>query len=499
MIKSPLVKLIFPTLFIIIFYLGARLPGLGSDILNSDGARWHRRSEAFLQAIKVGDFASTYQHYQPGVTLMWINSVTKKVVWEAQDLFKIPRWSLENSQDFPKIHAASKTILLVILWCLLIYQMVLITKISSLKVALIYGFFVSTEPYLIGIDRWFHLTSLESYFAFSAFLTYLYAFSLRKKLPAIVAGGLVALSALSKLTGIIVLALILFIEMIKGYLAKNIKRSLIFSGLVVTSFILVVLILFPALWVDFSNVMQKLFGAVVLAVDNDTRAQYFKPPFSYIYYLVILAFKLSPVTLFVFLASLIVFILRLKRNNPVLGRFILVYFLTFFLALTLSTKKIDRYAVALIQPILLFISIYLATLKHKMLISVIVIQLIFSIFIYFTHFPRFSGYYSPVFGGANNALNLGVYENSGEYFAQAALYLNTKGRANVYVPDNYESFKYFYQGKTLRHLDPSAKYVVTSVDFNRKTPLIFSGCENLEKTFGPRLETPYVYVFRCDM
>ncbi|PIS22507.1 hypothetical protein COT50_01610, partial [candidate division WWE3 bacterium CG08_land_8_20_14_0_20_41_10] len=192
---------------ILALFLSVRFCGLGSDMLNSDGARWYRRSENFLQAIKVGDFASTYQHYQPGITLMWINSVTKKVVWETQDLFKMPRWSLENAQDFPKIHAVSKTVLVGILSCLLIYQMILITKISSLKVALIYGFLVSIEPYLIGIDRWFHLTSLESYFAFSAFLTYLYSLTRGSKLPTIATGAFVALSTLSKLTGFVVLPL----------------------------------------------------------------------------------------------------------------------------------------------------------------------------------------------------------------------------------------------------------------------------------------------------
>jgi len=468
-------------------------------MLNSDGARWYRRSENFLQAIKVGDFASTYQHYQPGITLMWINSVTKKVVWETQDLFKMPRWSLENAQDFPKIHAVSKTVLVGILSCLLIYQMILITKISSLKVALIYGFLVSIEPYLIGIDRWFHLTSLESYFAFSAFLTYLYSLTRGSKLPTIATGAFVALSTLSKLTGFVVLPLIIFMEVVKGYCAKNLKRSLISLGIIIVSFTLTVFVLFPALWVDFSHVVQKLFGAVVSAVDNDTRAQYFKPPFSYIYYLVILAFKLSPVTFLVFIGSLIAFVQHFKRKESARGRFVLAYFLTFLLALTLSTKKIDRYALALVQPVLLFVSLYLAKLKYKTLISVIVLQLISTVFIYFTNYPVISGHYSPVFGGVKTALNMDVYENSGEYFAQAAFYLNSLGRADVYVPDNYESFKYFYQGNTLRNYSESTKYAVTSVDFDRKASRNVVGCEKLDKAFGPSFQVPFVYVFRCDI
>lgn len=466
-------------------------------MLNSDGARWHRRSEKFLQAIKIGDFTSTYQHYQPGVTLMWINSATKKAVWEVQDLFKTSRWSLENSQDFPKIHFMSKSVLVIILSALLIYQMFIISRIAGMKVALIYGFFASTEPYLIGLDRWFHLTSLESYFAFSAYLTYLNSLTQRSKLSMITTGTFIALSALSKLTGLIILPLILFTEIARGCHSKSPMRSLISAGIIITGFIIATLTLFPALWVDFSNVMHKLSEAAGAAVSNDTRAQYFKPPFSYVYYLVILAYKLSPVTLYVFLASLGVFIKQVKRKEPVQGRFVLAYFLFYFLVLTVSTKKIDRYVLALVQPALLFASIYTAKLKYKVLITVVALQIAASGFIYFMHFPVFSGYYSPVLGGTKTALNMGVYENSGEYFAQAAFYLNNKGRFDVYLPDNYESFKYFYQGNTLRSHTTSVRYVVTSVDFDRKAPRIINGCGKLERTLGPRFSIPVLFVYAC--
>jgi len=497
MTRNLQTKRVLPILLILIIYLSARLFGLGTDILNSDGARWYRRSENFLQAIKTADFASTYQHYQPGVTLMWVNSVTRKAVWEAQDWLKTPRWSLENSQDFPKINAVSTTILVLILSVLFIYQMFVISRITSVKVALIYGFFVSTEPYLIGIDRWFHLTSLESYLAFSAYLTYLYSLANRTKLSTVATGVLVALSALSKLTGIVVLPLILLTEGVRTYYSRKFRRSFVSAAIIIVSFVVTSFILFPALWVDFSSVMQKLSSAVVSAVNDDPRAQYFNPPFSYIYYLVILVYKLSPVTLFYFVASLVLFIRQLRRKEPVQGKFVLAYLLTFFLVLTASTKKIDRYCLVFIQPLILFSSIYLSKLRNKTLVAVIVLQLLTSGFIYFKDFPALSGYYSPIFGDAQTALNIGVYENSGEYFAQAAFYLNNKGRADVYMPDNYESFKYFYRANTLRDFSPSAKYVVTSVDFDRKTPRIINGCGKLDQSFGPKGSISYVYIYEC--
>lgn len=478
-------------------FIALRLPGLGTDMLNSDGARWHRRSERFMQAIKTGDFASTYQHYQPGVTLMWLNSATKKVIWEVQDVFQLPRWSLENAQDFPNIHAVSKTVLVLVLSALLLYQMAVVSKVASLKVALIYGLLVSTEPYLIGIDRWFHLTSLESYFAFSAFLTFLYALNVNQIRIYFLAGVLASLSVLSKLTGFVVLPLMIFMKTVHAYYAKNIKRSVVFIGALILGSIVTFILLFPALWVDFFNVVQKLTDAVVGAVESDTRAQFFKPPFSYIYYPVILAYKLSPTALFAFLGSLVVFVRHLKRKEIAQGRLVLAYLLTFLLILTIATKKIDRYALALVQPILLFISVYLARLKARWLMAIFVLQIILSGFGYYKHFPAISSYYSPLFGGSKTALSLGVYENSGEYFAQSAFYLNSLGRVDVYVPDNYESFKYFYYGTTLRDFSPSAKYAVTSVDFDRINPRVIPGCSDLVKTFGPKFSIPAVYIYAC--
>ena len=65
-------------------FLFLRLPGLGRDIANSDSIRWHRRSEKFLSALKQRDLSSTYQHYQPGVSLMWINSIVKQAAFSYQ-------------------------------------------------------------------------------------------------------------------------------------------------------------------------------------------------------------------------------------------------------------------------------------------------------------------------------------------------------------------------------------------------------------------------------
>jgi len=243
--------------------------------------------------------------------------------------------------------------------------------------------------------------------------------------------------------------------------------------------------------------MLQLIAAAVSAVDNETPVQDFKGPFSYAYYLVILGYKLSPVILAAFVISLAAFARQLRFRKSEQGWNILAYLFIFWLILTLASKKIDRYSLALIPPLILFMSVYLAKVKIKYLAIIIAAQLLVLGHFYVTHFPALSGYYSPILGGTQSALNLHVYDNSGEHFAQAAYYLNNKSRSDIYIPNNLEAFRYFYEGSSMSAFATSVGYVVTSVDFDRKSSPVINECSTLEKSFGPKDSTPVVFIYRC--
>lgn len=491
-------------LLIWLFFVLSRFPYGKYTILNSDGARWHRRSEKFLEAIKNRDFSSTYQHYQPGITLMWINSMTKKISWELQDILVLPRWSLENSNDFPYINKVSKAILVIVLSTIFLYQVLVIDRIFNRKISLLYGLLVILEPYLNGIDRWFHLTSLESHLAFASFLTYLYALKNNEIKLYFLSGILLGFSVLSKTTSLIVLAPVLIIHIFKywrnkKYLTKTFLAFLF--GFFMTGFLL-----FPALWVNFKEISKKLISAILFSVSGDIRSSYYKPPLSYFYYLIILAFKLSPITVLIFLAYLLnlfkYFVKKIESVKPTdkeVG--IILYIFVYFLLLSLASKKIDRYFLPLIPPILLLVSLYLSKIKFKILLLVCLLHMFVFLHAVLIYKENLSGYYSPMLGGAKKALIMGFYENNGEYFSSAALYLNNKFLYNkpyVYVPDNYESFSYYYQGVTQTELKPNTDYILTSIDFDRKTPRIYKNCIHLEAFFGPKYEIPYVYLYKCE-
>src|SRR3990167_2965327 len=97
-----------------------RTIGLGDDIANSDAARWHRRTDNFIFAVTNFDFASTYQHYQPGVTLMWASFPARFLVY---------RGFLEHADYFPVINMAGQISIVTVLGALFAVQLLVARKL----------------------------------------------------------------------------------------------------------------------------------------------------------------------------------------------------------------------------------------------------------------------------------------------------------------------------------------------------------------------------------
>jgi len=481
---------------IISLFLFIRLVGLGADISNTDAYRWHRRSQSFLAAVKSGDFKGTYQHYQPGVTLMWINSFVKQAVFTTQYRLlgnEHPK-TLENSDWYPVIHGISKAVLVFILALVLLLQLKLLVKIFNMETALFYGFFISVEPYLIGMDRWFHLTSLETYFGFTSFLflTYWYKKPGDKRL--IFSGLFFALSVLSKITTLLTLPLYLLLITYKHVhtytratsLLKNITTFL-FSA------IIPIFILFPALVTDSTYVVGQIFSAGKNAVYLGNRAGGLSAIMRILFYDFVVLFKLSPIVLALFIVSF------LKLKKVFCNRYVIItllYLLFYYVVLTLSQMKIDRYITAMFPPVILIGSIFLETQKANIKKAVVGLSAAYIVVVSYVYCPVYSAYYSPLFGGTGAAINLGIYDNSGEYFAQAAEHLNTKGRdVKVFVPNGEASFDYYFKGERSNALEELPDYVVVSYDSDRGF-INNHGCSNYESSFGSR-EMDVVYVFKC--
>ncbi len=446
------------------FFLFLRVYKVGSDISNSDAARWHRRSINFLQAVKSGDFKNTYQHYQPGVTIMLLNAPLKQTATSFQRyiLNRTPK-TLENADYYPLIHGLSKVQINIVLAGLLAFQAFLISQLFNKNTAFVYVLLISAEPYLVGIDRWFHLTSMETYFSFSALLSLIYWLHKEKPKFLYISAALFSLAVLSKLTSLIlgpVLLAILVTSSCKNLSKKRKFKSIIQHPIIKygLTFLGITFVLFPALWVSPFEVLQNLYNAIFNAVASDGRSRFFNAVLNWVYYPVVLGFKLSPITLILFAVSL--FGLRSSEHKI---KWFLWGFLSYLLFLTLSDKKIDRYTLVFFPYIILLASVYISTFSSRNFRLALLAGVSYSLLVYFIYLSVNSAYYSPLFGGSSGVLNFGVYENSGEYFAQAADYLNDRGRDKVvWVPNNVESFNYYYKGRVVRDYTSEVDYVVSS-------------------------------------
>ena len=473
-----------------VLFLLIRLPGLGYDFTNSDAGRWHTRSEKFLTALKTGDFKSTYQHYQPGVTLMWVNALVKQVAFNYQLTYTNEPKTLLNADWFPVIDGLSKIAIVVILFLLLLYQAFLITKLFGKNVTVIFVFGIALEPYLAGMDRWFHLTSLETYLGISSFLTLLLWLKTQKIRHLVISAVLLAFSYLSKLTSLILLPLFLSIIFFSTG-KKAFKKPVLNILLYLLVLVVVPFLIFPALWVDAARVVGILFGTITGSLNNSDPGPFLQWIHSPVFYLLILLIKSSPLTL----AFLLLALVNIRNLKTVWGfKYVLLYLVTFFVLLTIPTRKVDRYFIALLPPIILLISLYVSGLQLITRFLFLLASAVFMVWVSQKYYPMYSAYYSPVVGGTGGALKMGLYSNSGEYYSQAAFYLNTLGRkTHVLVPFNVDTFRYYFKGVLDGSFTPQTDYVVTSTTHFTDVP---QTCTTKVKMFGPKNEN-VVAVFKC--
>ena len=193
-----------------LLFLIPRFSGLGFDQTNNDAVRWYQRTEGFMMAVRSGDFEKTYQQYHPGVTLMIINAVTRQIIYSYQYTFLDYKIDLYHPSFFPYFNAFSKGVLILVIFSILILQKFLIKEIWNEKISWIYFFMFAIEPYMIGINRWFHLTSLEVMLMLTSILFTFY-YSKKRSLKFICASGFfLGLAILTKVSALIILPVLLF-------------------------------------------------------------------------------------------------------------------------------------------------------------------------------------------------------------------------------------------------------------------------------------------------
>ncbi len=398
-------------IFLVVLFGITHLPRLGSDEINPDAVNWHQRSEQYIDAIKSRDFERTYQHYHPGVTLMVIMGfpieVAKRITQATYD-----------KSTYELFHTVAKYSLNFVLLLLTIYLVLNLSKIFGFVVSYSVGLLLTLDPFFLGNARILHMDALLSMFVMNALVLMYLAYHKKSVRNLILGSVFLGLSFWTKNVALIPIAY--SICFLIG-LAVVKKVAPIFSAkgilLIVLNFVLVGVFVLPALWVNPNRVITKMYGGSKTVVDEGHEQKFFgvktdDPGF--FYYPLVLAYKLSPQVLIGFLISIVwLAILIFRDGKGVLNSknlplyYFLLYFVCYFTAFSISSKKIDRYMLPLFPVIYLFVSyffirIYRSASNPRKAISLLTLTIL-TLHPLIAYFPYYFVYNSPLLGGNPSA------------------------------------------------------------------------------------------------
>ena len=411
------------SLFTLVFFI-TRIDRLGTDAINPDGVNWHYRSEQFVVGLKTGQFEKTYQHYHPGVTLMWIAGPAVEIV---KQLY--PEESTYNHYNFSVFHFVAKYALVVVQLILSIITIYLLSKIwvsdgfkgfvRSIAVVSLFSF----EPFFLGNSRLLHMDVLFTLFLFNGLvLAYLNLLKFRWVMGAS-AGVFMGLAFLTKSIGV---GGILFASLAGGayvFYRIGFKPALKYFLSLAFPFVATIFALFPALWVEPVSVIKDIFLEGERIGIRDGHGQIILGEYTrdagYSFYPLVLLMKVSPVVWAGILLLLYVCVIKIrnniKANSMRLGSallclredkiwtFLFAFFFSYLLVMSVPSKKIDRYMLPLfpfmaLSAVLGFEQFRIRYFYRLMILAVLLVIISSCLF----HPYQFT-YTSPLFGSTDNA------------------------------------------------------------------------------------------------
>jgi len=195
-------KTLAVTAFCVLF-LVTRIPFLGFDTINPDAVNWHFRSEQFVVGLKSGDLLKTYQHYHPGVTLMWIIGLPIEIVRQVN-----PEYRVYDEHNFIFLHQVAKYALVLAQFVLTMITFLALKDVLGWKRSLLTVGLLSFEPFFLGNSRLLHLDVLLTQCVFLA-LVFAHKYTSTRSTSSIIISGLFSgLAFLTKSVGGLTLALI---------------------------------------------------------------------------------------------------------------------------------------------------------------------------------------------------------------------------------------------------------------------------------------------------
>jgi hypothetical protein len=408
-------KIIIAVSIFCFLFLFTRLPKISTDEINPDGVNWHYRMQQFVVGLKTGQLEKTYQHYHPGVTLMWIAGIPVEIY---KQITNITVYDMDNFEHF---HLVAKASVIFAQLILSLLAMFLLSKIVGFKKSFLVILLLSLEPFFLGNSRLFHMDVLFTLFMFDALLFAYIALRDANKAATMFTGIFLTLSFLTKSIGIGAFIFVIIYSLKFILMDRRLNFTKSFIAILMSSFLISLFLLFPALFKGPVYYISEIFKeSERIGVRNGHSqiifGEYTEEAGPGFYPLVFLM-KVSPFTLLGIAFAVIYFLVDFKKifqNKRGLTQSFSIYLTLFYLAylavMTLPPKKIDRYLLPM-YPLFsctAVIGLYKALDKFKEYgrYAVLLIVSAFALFIIVpdtTLFPYYFTYTSPVFGSSEEA------------------------------------------------------------------------------------------------
>jgi len=494
--------------FTFLIFLAAILPRLYAlgGFLTIDEVKWAEGAAQFLLALSSGDLAQTYWHFFPGVTLAWGGALT---LWSlclpSPDLAQCVQSQVEHLPD--SIGWLRLTpVLLTSLGIAGVYG--LGRKLVTGQVALLAALLLAFDPFFIAHARILNGDAITAVLMFLSLLSFLNGMRTERLQESFIlhpssfifSAVLAGLALLTKLPAPIIglfiggLGLVALAFDWPKYGAAAVRRWMGLLALWGGIALAVVFLLWPALWVAPAATLQQMYGDSFevgeLGEGHDAffMGQVLDDPGPWFYPYAI-AFRLTPVVMVGLVLSVVWLVVtgfrkkRLQSPELTIALINLGFIVFIILLANLSPKKLDRYVIAVIPPLLFWAAqgfgwtwqnfTWLRRLAAPLLAGLVILHLIFAILAA----PYYLTYYNPLLGGVEQAARQ-LPVGWGEGLEQAAAYLNSLPGAETLTVSSWYSdiFQLYFAGQRTSFSDDgrgqlSADYVVFYINqWQRQKP-----------------------------
>lgn len=486
-----------------------RLPNLAAFV-NDDDSLWKMRGYVFADAMSHFRFNDTAITYHPGVPLMWSQMFAIKIYGLIDDLFIHGTYS--GRKLYEANHIIQNGLLIFFTAILITLVFYFVKKLLGEFIAIIFFLLLITEPFYTALARSIHNDLLLGTFMFLSFVSFYFVLTkIDKNLKSIYKNWMVylpgifgGLAILTKSTALFLFPMIILTLFYFLFIQKQKWKSYSFVTLIyLLSLIATFFIVWPAMWMNAGYTLWLYFykGIFHTAIEDGHLHYWFGKDTmdpGYLFYPIILYGRISETLFLGFISGTVLLFTKIfkdKKNFKKLNInhfYVLnvIFFLSYILMLSITSKKLDRYILPVIYPmgIMTVYFIHEMFIKFgKKILYVFLVIFSFRVIVMTLFHPNYLAYYSPLIGGP--AIGKEIIEPKWLVgFDKVSKYLNEINNKSdhqliVVVPDG-DLLGYFADFRTIYPIDSRtsiADYFVVYEFAQRKA-------DEMRMTFGLKEE-----------